>query len=162
MLAYVIAVDAPMMFFGPSERMALFGMIHDLPEVFTGDIPAHTKAWMKTFCHDQFDSIEHQVTPSQFKIPYENEKQKRLVKLCDLADGIRFIRLYGVDTTAHHAHDQLFNKYVDQCLESKKEWPHVILYHVVRKLNFYAFETRIATPPPDIKSLEKALDIDMA
>jgi hypothetical protein len=110
LLVYTIIITAPVGWFSDAHYSAVVALTHDIAESFTGDIPSHTKRNMD---RSAIDDLEDKVTPVSFKFAID-ENTKQLIKLCDLADGIRFIRLHGVDMTARHAQmgleDQVRNK----------------------------------------------------
>lgn len=131
-LAYGIARTSPGMYFGPAGDLVAAALFHDMPEVFTGDIPSHTK-----FHLSGLDALENRVLPTVFWVVPRPEVQK-LIKMCDLADGIRFIRIHGVDLTANHARDGLVAQFTK--LASTVKWPPVVLDHALDWLNFYIDE----------------------
>lgn len=134
LLAYMLAKTAPGMFFGPAAEFAMLGLLHDLGEVFTGDVPTHTKRHILGL-----DQLEEQVLPVLFE--YRADINSRLlIKLCDLADGIRFIRLHGVDLTAQHAREGLELQLVQRKGEAERLWPESVFHHVSKNLHFYAYE----------------------
>jgi len=61
LLAYVIANGAPQMFFGPAEGVTTAALVHDLGEVFTGDIPSHTK--VAGALHSRLSHLEKTTLP---------------------------------------------------------------------------------------------------
>jgi hypothetical protein len=132
LLAFLIAKTAPINFFDDSSMIALAGLTHDTAEAFTGDIPSHTKRHLTGI-----EELEHTVSAIEFDTE-QTSATYGLVKLCDLADGIRFIRLHGVDLTANHAQrgleDQLSKKLIEL------QWPDHIRAHVVDYIVFYAYE----------------------
>ncbi len=135
LLAYYLAITCPQMYFGAAEGVAAKALIHDLAESFTGDIPSHTKKFVTGI-----DSLEGQVLPSMFR-PDCTPVVRSLIKVCDLADGIRFIRLHGVDVTAVHAQAGLeaqlevwFNRMIQD------EYPPEVIDHVRNGAKFYAYE----------------------
>jgi len=132
--AYAIAATAPGMFFGPASIPAVCGLFHDLGEVFTGDIPSHTKQHL-----EGIDSLESKVLPHIFVRTFD-AKTNLLIKLCDLADGIRFVRLHGVDATATHAQNGLWVQFQNKCQEAESLWPKNVYKHVRNWLLFYAYE----------------------
>jgi 5'-deoxynucleotidase YfbR-like HD superfamily hydrolase len=136
MLAFVVAKTCPRMFFGPAENVAAYAMMHDIGEAFTGDIPTHTK---KYITNGQLKALEDNVTPALFKVDVSLD-QKKLIKFCDLADGIRFIRLHGVDVTAEHAQAGLEEQMQWKIQESWEEWDRDIADHVRFTTRFYAYE----------------------
>ena len=137
MLAMLIAKTAPIEWFDTYTHVAGAALVHDLPEAFTGDIPSHTKKYV-----EGIDELENKLTHVVFKNIDINEHTKLLIKLCDIADGIRFIRLHGVDMTANHAQDgleeQMDTKF--STAVSALEWPPHLLEHVRSNLVFYAYE----------------------
>jgi len=137
LLAYYIAKTTPEMFFGPAIYIATQGLIHDIPEVFTGDIPSHTKRAMED--GGALERLEHFVTPAVFVEPID-EDAKALIKFCDLADGIRFIRLHGIDATAKHAKNGLESQLEALALSVQPKWPAMIYRKVCKDVTFYAYE----------------------
>lgn len=139
LLAFLIAKSTPGMYFGDSHNVCTHALVHDLPEVFTGDIPTPTKQYLAGL-----DDLERKTLPSIFQTR-PGKDQKTLIKLCDLADGIRFIRLHGVDSTGVHAMAGL----QAQFQQMKKEiilgdevtgWPRAVQDHVFENVNAYVHE----------------------
>ena len=135
LLVWYIAVTSPDMFFGPASHVTAAALLHDIPEVFTGDIPSHTKKHLHGI-----DELEASVTPAEFIYTHMLPRMMDLIKFADLADGIRFIRLHGVDVTARHAREQLEVKFTALTEKLRKEWPRHIEDHVRRNMYFYAYE----------------------
>lgn len=134
MLAMLIARTGPP-FFRSCADAAIWGLIHDLPESFTGDLPGHTKKFLSGL-----GEVERVVTPPAFRYFDIDPATKDMVKLCDLADGIRFIRLHGIDMTARHAQGQIEDQFKDKLEALKVIWPEDIIAHVTNILTFYAYE----------------------
>jgi len=135
LLAYYIAITAPEMFFGAAQGVSAYALVHDLAEVFTGDIPSHSKRHLIGV-----DELEERVLPRMFRIEHTRNTQL-MVKLCDLADGIRFVRLHGVDVTARHAKEGLEKQLADRKQDAiAMEWPEIVLKHVWQAISFYAYE----------------------
>jgi hypothetical protein len=106
-------------------------LFHDLPEVFCGDIPTHTKKYLTGL-----KELEARLTPPEYR--YEaDEKVHALVKLCDLADGIRFIERYGVDRVAIFATDGLRVQMSGKLLRARATWPMNVFEHVNDKIQTY-------------------------
>lgn len=134
LLAFGIAVNCPGMFFGAADAVAGQALLHDLPEVFTGDVPSHTKNYIQGL-----DELEASVLPGCYT--YRAESNARLmIKLCDLADGIRHIRIHGCDVTARHAQDGLEEKFKQRGSEASQKWPADVWKHVTSWVTFYAYE----------------------
>ena len=135
-LAFYIAKTAPGMFFGPSECVATYALLHDIEEVFTGDIPSHTKRALKGVTE-----LEDATLPPVFQVGHD-PNMRIMVKMCDLADGIRFIRLHGVDVTARHAREGLERQLCDWEQEAHiiACWPQEVYHHVFDNIRFYAYE----------------------
>jgi hypothetical protein len=129
LLAMTIAKTAPINWFDAAAAVAAAALVHDIPESFTGDIPTHTKRHLS-------------VTNPVFDFSV-NDNSKCLIKLCDLADGIRFIRLHGVDMTAEHARSGLEEQYVIKLNYAVIDlnWPESLHFHVHENLMMYAYET---------------------
>lgn len=141
LLAHLIAYNAPGMFFGPSLEAAMFGLLHDVSEVFTGDIPTPTKRHLVGL-----KAIEDKVLPYTFRWQASDDI-KMMVKICDLADGIRFIRLHGVGVTGRHATEGLIEQFDILVADAITKWPPEVLSHVVEKAWFYAHETGVTDAP---------------
>jgi HD superfamily phosphodiesterase len=136
MLATLIALTAPINFFDDHIHVGAVALVHDLPEAFTGDIPSHTKKRLQGV-----DELEKIVTPSLFMIECRSSTAI-LVKMCDIADGIRFIRLHGVDMTAAHAQEGLEEQILrifDSAMNEHR-WPEHVIAHVKDHIMFYAYE----------------------
>ena len=150
MLAFVIVNSPPGAYFGSASQAAIYGLMHDIPEAFTGDIPTHTKRW---FAPGVIDNIEAAVTPPSMVTTEIPGNVKELIKLCDLADGIRFIWSHGVDVTADHARKGLEKQYWERVTGMYLAWPESITWHVLKHTYFYAYETGVnsttATVPPN-------------
>jgi hypothetical protein len=113
----------------------VLGLVHDLPEVFVGDIPTHTKRHLTGV-----KELEKATIPVVFIEENTAPTDRLLVKLCDLADGIRFIRLHGVDITADHAREGLEAQLIDRWQEAGAGWPVRVVGFVADTLRFYCYE----------------------
>ena len=133
MLAMAIVMTSPMHFFDDPMLVCAAALTHDVPECFTGDIPTHTKKHL-----EGLGELEYAVTPKVFNIGV-GPKSEALIKLCDLADGIRFIRLHGVDLTARHAREGLEGQ-LQARLSQLDMWPDNVFKHVRKTIMFYAYE----------------------
>jgi hypothetical protein len=157
-LAYVMATNCPIMYFGHAGEILPGALFHDMPEVFTGDIPTPSKRWLDK---DRLDLAEQTITPRIFIVPLRDD-QKMMVKICDLCDSIRHIRLHAVDLTGRHAMEglemQLFQKYV----AARARWPIEVYSHVLTTSWFYAYETRDPAASAVIPADVWALENDMA
>lgn len=132
LLAYIIAKTTPKMYFGSGAGMAVLGLLHDLPEVFTGDIPTPTKRYLTGL-----DVLEDQLLPSTFEEPYIEQRQGLLIKLCDLADGVRFLVTHSSGEIAAHALQGLETQLRDRFDLAYAEWPADVCAHVINKLGAY-------------------------
>lgn len=136
MLAGLVARTAPINWFDTASLVIAAALHHDCPESFTGDIPSHTKKFLLGA-----DAIEYVVACVEFDYSI-NEHTRALIKLCDIADGIRFIRLYGIDLTARHAQEGLEAQFHKKFHEVIKElgWCEDVVAHLRGTLLFYAYE----------------------
>ncbi len=144
LLTWVIAHSSPGMFFPPLDTL-LSAMVHDLAETFIGDIPTHSKPLIGK---EAIDKAEASVLPQMFKRPQAEKTGSAhlLIKIADLADGIRFIRLHGVDQTAVHARMGLEQQFADRLYEAAHSWPREVLRHVMDHVFFYAYENTDGAP----------------
>lgn len=134
-LAFMIAKTTPIFQFNPAT-VAIAALVHDIPEAFTGDIPTHTKRHLTGLA-----DLEKQVTHDVFNVKVDVHTEA-LIKLCDLADGIRFIRLHGVDMTARHAREGLERQLDTKLLAAQHElyWHESTITIVRNAIMFYAYE----------------------
>lgn len=79
-----------------SEFVVTWALIHDLPEVTTGDIPTTLKAVDKFV----FDRLEDELFPyfSAVKISEENKLEKTIIKIADYIDAIQFAQKFCIDS----------------------------------------------------------------
>lgn len=135
-LAFYITASTPGMFFGGANNVAAYALLHDIAEVFTGDIPSHTKTELRGV-----QELEDDTLPAMFRTEH-SPNTRILVKMCDLADGIRFIRLHGVDVTATHARIGLERQLHswEQEAHTVVCWPPEVYHHVFDAIRFYAYE----------------------
>lgn len=133
LLTYHIAHTTPGMFFGPAESVVYTALIHDLPEVYTGDIPPHAKRHLQGL-----DALERQATPPSLMVPSSPEV-RTLIKLVDLFEALRYVRIYHPQGSAHAEwvrHTLLDAvEHVVKSLENR--WPIEIISHVLGVLQKY-------------------------
>ena len=136
LLAYYVAMTAPIFTFSNPQLVLAAALVHDLSEVFTGDIPSHTKRQISG-CEE----LEDTLTPTVFKrVEAEiSESDALLIKLCDLADGIRFIRIYGCDSIGIWAMRGLSEQLDNKKAQAAALWSPVAHEHVMNMVMEYAF-----------------------
>lgn len=159
LLAFLVAGTCPQMWFGSAPTVAGLALLHDVPEVFTGDIPTTTKPWLdqKALHH-----AEISITPPVFTVYELQPHLRHMIKLCDLADTIRFIRMHGVGAIGHHAEAGLIQSYWDKIRARQADWPDAILWHVLQVTYFYVFEARVDSAGAALGPNEAALVADLA
>lgn len=157
-LAYLIVHSCPGAHFGSGHTILRRALFHDLPEVFTGDIPTPTKQWL---ARKELDAMEFSVVPAIF-LGYADPDHDLLVKICDLADSIRYIRNRGVDMTAVHALAGLEKQFTAKLTGARAAWPAVVYSHVADITEFYAYETRKYFAGEDPSSDEGPMENDLA
>ena len=161
LLGWYIAYRSPDAFFNPAA-LAIAGLTHDLDEAFTGDLPTPTKSALGKQSLAEF---AYSTLPKVFQqdlLP----RTALLLKLCDLADGIRFVRSNGVDATSHHARIGLEKQLTTRLAEAKDSWPPEVTLHVLNNLLMYAYEESFETgnfvAPMGIPSAFRVLAHDLA
>lgn len=161
LLGWYIAITSPSAFF-PHPAMAIAGLLHDLDEAYTGDMPTPTKAALGK---DSLQALSARLLPKVFTEQITPEC-KLLLKLCDLADGIRFVRLNGVDVTSIHARVGVENQLSDHLTQAAKEWPTPVVEHVLNQVLMYAYEESFETgnyvAPMGIPAAIRVLAHDLA
>lgn len=131
LLAYHIAYKVPGGFFGDPCKVLAPGLMHDLPEVFMGDIPTHTKKYLSGV-----KELEGRLTPREYQ--YESTADiDMLVKICDLADGIRFVERFGVDRVAIFATEGLRHQLDVKLKQIRAKWPEEVWMMVEDTINDY-------------------------
>lgn len=157
LLAYVITITGPDMFFGPAAVVATHALLHDVGEVFTGDMPTPTK---KNF-RQSMDELERSVTP-KFLIRNTEQHVRLLIKVCDIADGIRFLLQHGGGAIHNHAISGLRSQLHQKFSQMAQEWPGHVYSHVIDKVCLYAFETRDGITVPAGQTDERQMVLDLA
>lgn len=157
-LAYAVAITAPGMAYGAAHFVAGFALFHDIDEVFIGDIPTHSKRWLD---QDGLKRAAKEITPPELRQDGWPKQVIDLVKLCDLADGIRFIRIHGVDMTATHAQQGLEEQYWRKIMNFAPV-SEPVLYHTICQTYFYAYEAGVGAAPRTFPSDAWDLVVDMA
>lgn len=138
MLAMLCARRAPGMYFGDPMAVSALALVHDVGEVFTGDVPTPTKR-MNPMLASMLGELEDQHTSFDFLYPCPGKSQW-LIKVCDLADGIRFIREHGIGDIAKHATIGLEKQLEDIVIDALKNgMPQDVVDHVVGVVRFYAY-----------------------
>lgn len=139
MLAMLCARRAPGMFFGDPMHVSAAALVHDVGEVFTGDIPTPTKRLNPEF-QDMIDSLELAYTPIEFQVMVSKGLQW-LIKVCDLADGIRFIREHGTGDIAKHARTGLETQLSQYHADATTVWgvPPTVVDVVTHLVRFYMY-----------------------
>ena len=132
LLAAYIAYTCPGMYFGSSVEVAFQGLIHDLAESMTGDIPSHTKQAIGP----NIKSLEDKLTPNWLR-PTQDSKVKCLIKLCDLAEAVRYVKTHGVTRVADWAAEGLRARVNAQLNDMEEEFPDVVCLHVRKQLTDY-------------------------
>lgn len=134
LLAYYIAKTVPLPCFGRPEDVLAGAMLHDIAEVFMGDIPTHTKK-----CLGWVDVLEESLVPPVFK-RCVTEDVELLIKICDLADGIRFIEHFGVSQAAIRAMDGLRDLLDAKFKEAQGRWPRDVFDSAFETVQTYLSE----------------------
>jgi len=132
LLAGYIAHTCPGMYFGSSAEMMIQGLIHDIGETMTGDIPGHVKHVLG----EGPKKLEHQLTPRWLR-GTEDSNTRHLIKLCDLAEAIRYVKIHGITRAASWAANQLRIVYEKHIGLVTEDWPDLVVIHVVKNLNDY-------------------------
>lgn len=132
MLVMLIQRTCPDIYFGTGGSLVSYALLHDIEEVFVGDIPTPTKR-VFGIDPDRFDDV----IPHQFRLGEYRPEDKIMVKLCDLADGIRFIRRYGIGRIADHADMGLSLQMEERSREARLLWPALVHSHVSGILGSY-------------------------
>ncbi len=140
LLAYLIATTIGGVMFPPDRcsQIAFEALVHDIGETMIGDIPAHTKSAVRKHS-EALDALEDLAIPPEFVVLVE-PNSSLLIKVCDLADGIRFIRLHGVDITARHAREGLEVQFATKRAEAFNLWPQASASVLSSMAYFYAYE----------------------
>lgn len=132
MLVMLVQRTCPELYFGSGGSLVSYALLHDVEEVFVGDIPTPTK-YTFNINSKQFE----EVVPREFNLGEFRPEDKLMVKLCDLADGIRFIRRYGIGRIANHADAGLSLQMEERYRQARSLWPALVHSHVSDILGTY-------------------------
>jgi hypothetical protein len=157
LLAYTIAMRAPDMYFGPAAHVAAYGLLHDVGEVFVGDMPTPTK---KEF-GPAIDNLERALTPFNMFMDVSREV-RLLVKICDIADGIRYLTQHSVGAIRDHAIQGLKDQFASRFLMAMRAWPMQVAELVIDKAQLYAYEFRDIAASRLVYPYAKQMDPDLA
>jgi hypothetical protein len=141
LLAMHIARTSPGMFFESSDSIAAAALVHDIEEVFTADIPTPIKRHLTGL-----SELEQTLRPKTLYPVQINDQDKELIKICDLADALRFLRVHGNGQVAKHAESGIDAAMVAKAAEVWLKWPRVVAQHVFRSVYLYVYETRNDSP----------------
>lgn len=86
-----------------------FALVHDLPEIMTGDIASPVKSQLPPLDH-----IEAQFSRQHIEAMAAcNRKSLKLVKLCDLIEAAIFLEVEGMGLHANNVESEILNKIVE-------------------------------------------------
>lgn len=91
---------------GLREIVVNWSLIHDLPELTTGDIPTPIKEWIKT----SLEGAERDLFPEMFE--YKIRMSKLALAICkaaDLMDAIQFANKFCVDSRKKEIIDDIWS-----------------------------------------------------
>lgn len=108
--------------------VCFYAIIHDIDEVYTGDLPTPTKAAIR----------EKGVEPNSLFVGQNVEKKPpdkiaKIIKMADLIDNYIFIRQYGVGDRANRAADEVgcrLNKAIRESDEDLKRAANYVLTYI--------------------------------
>lgn len=76
-------------------KLIMFALSHDLPELYSGDIPTPFKSHLK----GQIESVERALCPAYAKVFNEiDTKTKTITKIADIIDAIQFADRHCIDS----------------------------------------------------------------
>lgn len=138
LLAWSIARTSPGGYLS-SANVVIIALVHDLGEAFLGDIPTPSKLRLG---RDLINEAELATLPSLYSLTLKaaTPTELLLIKLCDLADGIRFIRVHKVDGVGKWAQAGLEEQFSLRKVQARTEWPKEVFEHVLERVTFYAYE----------------------
>jgi len=136
LLAMVISATASIFYFDPSPDVVAAALVHDIAEVFTGDIPSHMKAHLKGL-----EEVEQVVVHPIFEVEV-NANTRALIKLCDMADAVRYIRKHATDATGTAVYESLHTQMNEKLAHFAEvlQWPEHLVVHVSEHLEKYCHE----------------------
>jgi 5'-deoxynucleotidase YfbR-like HD superfamily hydrolase len=116
----------------PESQVCYYALIHDIGEVYTGDIPTPTKVKMKQAGLDintfDMDAVQENHAPAQIQ---------RIIKAADLLDNYMFIEENAVGPRArdaiHELHGRLL-KYSQEADESLRHAIQTVYYSILGRI----------------------------
>lgn len=131
MLASYITTTAPDAYFGSAATVAMYALFHDIAEAHTGDFPGHVKKYL-----NGVKDLEADMMHSNFRVNV-SDPVKKLVKMCDLAEAIHFIRNNSVDSAGKWATQELRIELDKFRIQVSEDWPSGVDGHVHAILKEY-------------------------
>jgi hypothetical protein len=157
LLAMYLARTAPDMYFGSGDSIAAAALTHDIEEVFTGDIPTPVKRYLTGL-----SELEKALRPEAMYPVQVTDRARELIKVCDLADTLRFIHVHGKGRVAKHAEAGIGSAMVAKAAEAWKIWPRIVAQHVFQSIYLYVYETRNDSAWSTVTADEKPVADDLA
>lgn len=112
----------PLVGLTPEEVKAAeeFALVHDLPEIMTGDIASPVKSHLPPLDH-----IEATFTRQHIDAMAAcTRKSLKLVKLCDLIEAAVFLEVEGIGQHAYEVEKEIVTKIVE--MADSQGWSHVL------------------------------------
>jgi 5'-deoxynucleotidase len=110
-----------------ADRLMMWAMLHDIPEVVTGDLATPVKSKIKfddTGIFDDYDKIKESVTGTIIC---------HIVKLADLIEAMAFLKIEGSTKHSIEVFDGIERKFVDLievCINEYPEFNWKLLYNI--------------------------------
>ena len=152
LLAMYIADTSPVFYFDPGTTVAAAALTHDMGEALIGDVAAHVKKAL-----GGIKQIEDEVIHPVFRIPVNTDTQV-LIKLCDIADCVRYAHRHSVDHFGKNAMQALWCQLLEllntkvRLFDPLTGWPPHLVDHVKSCLFDYCFEFSGEVDVNDFKS----------
>lgn len=114
--------------FGPKVGMTLeeqvsaenLALVHDLPEIKTGDIASPVKSRLPSLF-----GIEDSFCPQYAQARCNcTAKSRQLVKMCDLIEAAVFLEVEGIGRHANDIEAEILNKIVE--IADSNKWSHIL------------------------------------
>ena len=107
---------------GNNINMVVHALFHDAAEAFTGDIPSPVRKFLNM---EDRKKLEERVLGDYAKCISDDPLIKTIVKIADVAEAIKFLRIYGKNSHAEKVRGKLDKELTTLLAHATKDWQYL-------------------------------------